>query len=66
MIIDGDENVPVRMMVDLGTRNTLTIPFNTKKKLYSPENTIDGITGTGVQGAFKGKTPYEALRCILE
>lgn len=52
--IDGEKEVPVKLMVDTGGRHNLSLNTNSQKKIFPPGNSIKGIIGIGVQGEFSG------------
>jgi hypothetical protein len=52
--IDGEKEVPLKLMVDTGGRHNLSLNTNSQKKIFPPGNSIKGIIGIGVQGEYSG------------
>lgn len=53
---EDEEEIPVKLIVDLGARHTLMFNVTPQKKIFSPKKTITSIIGRGVQGELSGKT----------
>jgi len=53
--LTGEEEIPVRLVVDLGARHALSLYINKEKKVIPPEKSVDGIIGSGMQGDVFGK-----------
>jgi hypothetical protein len=49
------EEVPVRLVVDLGARHALSLQPDSAKRITLPAKTIETVVGSGVQGDLKGR-----------
>jgi hypothetical protein len=52
--IDGEKDIPVKLVLDIGGRHDLLLNTNSEKKIFPPENNIKGIIGIGLQGEVSG------------
>ena len=58
--LDGQEDVPVKLVIDFGHRNALFLNVNEKRRIPLPRATIRGLAGRGIQGevsALIGRLP---------
>jgi len=56
----GQEDIPVKLVVDFGHRNALFLNVNEKRKILAPSRTIKSLAGRGIQGevaALIGRLP---------
>jgi len=53
--IEGEKEIPVKLVVDLGHRNALYFHEDTQKRILPPPKTINSIAGRGLQGVVKSK-----------
>jgi len=48
--VDGRADVPVKLVLDLGHRNALFLNVNAGKGIQTPQTTLKGLAGRGIQG----------------
>lgn len=53
--IEGARRIPLRMVVDLGHRNALSLSEDYAKGIRPPKRHIEAIAGRGIQGEIPGK-----------
>ncbi len=53
--MDGKDEIPVKLVVDLGHRNALFLNVDDKKNLRLPPTTIESLAGRGIQGDVAAK-----------
>lgn len=51
---EKDKEIPVKMIIDLGNRNTLIFNVNPQKKISLPGRTLSTVVGRGIQGELVG------------
>jgi len=52
---EEEKGIPIKLIVDLGNRNSLVFNVNPRKKIYFPKRTLSTVIGRGVQGELLGK-----------
>jgi len=48
--VDGRADIPVKLVLDLGHRNALFLNVNAGKGIQTPQTTLKGLAGRGIQG----------------
>lgn len=52
--LNGKNNIPVTLIVDLGARHALSLNLNQEKKIFPSNKSKEGIIGSGVSGDVLG------------
>ena len=52
--LDGKDSVPVTLVVDMGARHALSLYENSEKNIFCPQNSKEGIIGSGMLGDVVG------------
>ena len=53
---EEEKGIPIKLIVDLGNRNSLVFNVNPKKKIHFPKRTLSTVIGRGVQEELPGES----------